>query len=655
MDRNKITKGDMSLVTKLFKYSTAEKIPFSFMYGERRINGIPGEFAPVVKRELIDSNMVRYTIAGKNPEGLEITAEYTEYLDFPVTEWIVYIANRGEKDTPILSDIKITEGTLEGTNPVLLHGNGDTVREDGYEYFYDNVDKELVIAPDGGLACLEALPYMRLMFKEYGINIAVGWPAQWEVGMKPSENGKGVDFYAKQQRANMVLKPGEKIRTPRMTFMGYEGDETRGRNVWRRWYFKHIIPKENGQPLPPKMILHTWKIDGGPEFCRCSEKNQIEAIETYVSKGLKPDIWWIDAGWYACDMFWQTTGNWYPEPNNWPNTMMPVSKKCEEYGIQFLLWFEPERVLDNTYFGNMKEWVLDCKPEHKHNYKLFDLSNDACCDFLIEYIDDQIKKNGVHLYRQDFNFAPLDTWKYNEAEDRIGFMENKHVQNYLRFWDALIERNPGMWIDSCSSGGRRNDLETMRRAVSLHYTDIGYGNHPIKQKQHREMFEWMPYFRAHTMSWDRDGVYCDWDMQPADKFAFHCAMAPAITELIEYYDNDEMFEVGREMTPIWRRAAELMISGDYYPLTECRKSPEDYYAMQFDDPAEKKGFLQVIRNIQCAEDSFTVMPFAEENETYEFEDMETGEKFTLSGKEFAKGYTVNLPKRTGRIWFYKRG
>jgi hypothetical protein len=109
------------------------------------------------------------------------------------------------------------------------------------------------------------------------------------------------------------------------------------------------------------------------------------------------------------------------------------------------------------------------------------------------------------------------------------------------------------------------------------------------------------------------------------------------------------------MTPIWRRAAELMISGDYYPLTECRKSPEDYYAMQFDDPAEKKGFLQVIRNIQCAEDSFTVIPFAEENETYEFEDMETGEKFTLSGKDFAKGYTVNLPKRTGRIWFYKRG
>lgn len=44
----------------------------------------------------------------------------------------------------------------------------------------------------------------------------------------------------------------------------------------------------------------------------------------------------------------------------------------------------------------------------------------------------------------------------------------------------------------------------MRSSVPLHYTDVGYGHHPIKQKQHRYMFEWIPYFRAHTMNWDND-------------------------------------------------------------------------------------------------------------------------------------------------------
>ena len=75
----------------------------------------------------------------------------------------------------------------------------------------------------------------------------------------------------------------------------------------------------------------------------------------------------------------------------------------------------------------------------------------------------------------------LPIWIRNEAEDRIGAIENLHVQGYLKFWDELILRNPGLWIDSCASGGRRNDLETMRRAVPLHYTDMGYGEHQLSR------------------------------------------------------------------------------------------------------------------------------------------------------------------------------
>ena len=124
-----------------------------------------------------------------------------------------------------------------------------------------------------------------------------------------------------------------------------------------------------------------------------------------------------------------------------------------------------------------------------------------CVDFITDTVDAIIKENHVTIYRQDFNFDPAPCWDEAETEDRIGAVENLHVQGYLRYWDELLRRNPGLVIDSCSSGGRRNDLETMRRAVTLHYTDIGYGNHPRKQKQHRLMFEWIPYFRAHNMNW----------------------------------------------------------------------------------------------------------------------------------------------------------
>ena len=38
--------------------------------------------------------------------------------------------------------------------------------------------------------------------------------------------------------------------------------------------------------------------------------------------------------------------------------------------------------------------------------------------------------------------------------------------------DELRRRHPGMLIDSCASGGRRDDLETMRRAVPILPTDV---------------------------------------------------------------------------------------------------------------------------------------------------------------------------------------
>ena len=117
------------------------------------------------------------------------------------------------------------------------------------------------------------------------------------------------------------------------------------------------------------------------------------------------------------------------------------------------------------------------------------------------------------------------------------------MQGYHAYWDALIDSNPWLWIDSCASGGRRNDLETMRRAVPLHYTDVGYGDIPVKQKQYREMFEWIPYFRSHNMAWDREYVEktLGQEWTDNDDYTFEVAMAPAVTYMTWWDADDEQF------------------------------------------------------------------------------------------------------------------
>ena len=227
------------------------------------------------------------------------------------------------------------------------------------------------------------------------------------------------------------------------------------------------------------------------------------------------------------------------------------------------------------------------------------------------------------------------------------------MQGYLQYWDDLLARNPGLWLDSCSSGGLRNDLETMRRSVPLHYSDCGYGDHPAKLAFHHVLFEWLPYFKETTLSWDLEGR-TRYDGR-VDSFSYHCGLGPMLMPCIDIRRDDYDFGLLLKMLGLWRRAAELMLNGDYYPLTPIHRSAERWVARQFDCPEVGRGFIQGIRLPACAEETLVVYPRGLRSEAvYRFENPETGETQELAGQVLEqRGFTFALPKRQGAIWFYQ--
>ena len=626
----------------------AKNIPLSFSYAGKIFSGIPMEFNPVKETKKLDDNRTQTTFTGTDSKGLTITAECVTYSDFAAYEWLIYFTNNGEQDTQILSDIKLNQ-TFTGTNPILYHGNGDTCRDDGYEWYRTPITENIKMDTHFGMSCQDAFPYMRILFEGKGVNIAIGWPGGWTAQIQPM--GSDVTISIGQQRCHMKLLPGEKIRTPRLTVQMYEGSEDIGRNTWRKWAFKYIVAKENGKVISPKYCLHVWMANNMPEFTGATDENQISGLMDYINGGLRPDVWWIDAGWYKCDGNWPRVGTWWPDTERFPNGLKTIGDKCKEEGVGFLLWFEPERVIYGTQLHTQHpDWLLyaDGVPGVQNNTGMLNLGVKECCDYMIQHVSNIINTSGITIYRQDFNFTPEPYWINNEAEDRIGALENFHQQGYLRYWDGLLENCPGLVMDSCASGGRRNDLDTMRRnAVSLHYTDVGYGIPIIKQKQHREMFEWIPYFRAHNMNWD----YPD---HRIDAYAFHTAMAPALTDMTSHNASPEAYAISRKMVSIWRKAALIMISGNYYPLTECRKNPEDVYAMQFHIPEEGRGFVQIVAGKDCAHDSYNLIcEKLNPDKKYLFTDEERDVQFTYSGAELTSGICHKLEKRTGYLYFYE--
>lgn len=647
------TREDMRLTERMFvPKEVFENVPLSFKLDGNEIHGIPSSFKRTYTRERIDASIYRSVYTGVCEKcGLTITATHIEYRDFPVSEWVAEFKNNGDSDSPIVSDIKIG-GRIAGDFKKFVYGNGDTCRDDGYEWFEDTLENGgKTIHPNDSTSCNGAFPYMKLVFDGFVVRAAVGWPHMWTATAERDTDG--VSYSCGQLRCYMTIHPGEVMRTPRLTLMISAGDEADSRNLWRRWYLAHILPREgDGQPIPPLLCLHHWGCDGKPEHTAATEENQVLGIREYVRRGYTPDVWWIDAGWYKCDYNWPHIGTWKPDSERFPNGLAPVGEMCDKYGIRFLLWFEPERVVPGTeLYDEHYEWLL--APENPADNHLLDLGNREACDWLIDRADSIIKEGHIRIYRQDFNFDPKGIWERAETEDRIGAVENLHVQGYLRYWDALIERNPGLWIDSCASGGRRNDLETMRRAVPLHYTDVGYGNIPVKQKQFYEMHEWIPYFRSHNMTWDAELCGNGTVYKANDEFSFMNAIVPSVTSMIWYNGTDEEFETGIRMRKIWEKAADIILSGDYYPLSVCRKDYHDWYAVQFDDTDNGRGFVQYIRNTLAEDESFTAAMLVNDGKIYTFTNAVTGETFTKSSDELKHGLTVSLPKRTGAIFFYE--
>ena len=76
-----------------------------------------------------------------------------------------------------------------------------------------------------------------------------------------------------------------------------------------------------------------------------------------------------------------------------------------------------------------------------------------------------IEREGIDIYRQDFNHPPKPFWEDNEQPDRIGMTEIRHIEGLYTYWDYLLSRFPRLLIDNCAAGGRRIDLETSSRSA----------------------------------------------------------------------------------------------------------------------------------------------------------------------------------------------
>ena len=586
--------GDLPIYGPDYQPYSAEPL-FSFSYDGKS----SAELLRTWKREQstrkLDESRTEQTLTYTDPKsGLVVRCVGVEYSDFPAVEWTLFFKNTGVADTPILENVQALDSIWHGSegDEFLLRGcKGDFNTPDSYEPYQQALKPgaNLAFAPVGGRGTDRAFPYYSVSMPGGGFIMAVGWPGQWATKFTRDARD-GLQVQAGQQLTHLRLKPGEEIRSPLMVLMFWKGaDPVRAQNIWRRWMLAHNLPRPDGRQIRP---LYSFCSGGFFDGLKVSEASEKQFIDRLTKEGIRLDYWWMDAGWYACNG-WGEVGTWEVDPQRFPRGIKAVSDYVHANGAKLIVWFEPERVTAGSWLAqNHPEWLL--------GGSLLNLGNPAARQWLTDHIDKFITQQGIDLYRQDFNMEPLALWRNNDAPDRQGMTENLHIQGYLAYWDELRRRHPGMLIDSCASGGRRNDLETLRRAAPLLRSDYQSfagelrGFAPGNQGHTYGLSSWIPFYGQ--------GVYYN-----PRHFAYsvRSSFSPAFGMCADVRKDDVDWNEYRRMLDQWRQVAECFL-GDFYPLMPHTLDETLWVAWQFNRPKQGDGMIQAFRHAESPYSSVQV-------------------------------------------------
>jgi alpha-galactosidase len=644
-----------------FLATFAQQPPFSFQYGGVPSATLLARWRHTQGRQSLDASRTQHTFTWTDPvTRFQVRCVVVAYRDFPTVEWTIFFKNNGSQRSSVVSHILALDTTVQrgpATEFTLHLFNGSMDSQNDYQPFAPVLapnDQRLVTC-QGGRPTNGFLPYFNIDWGSAGVIAAIGWPGQW-VAQMTRDAGRGLHLQAGMNSneqpvlrldladlAALWLAPGEEVRTPLMVLQFWQGgDWIAAQNVWRRWMIAHNMPRLHDSPPPP--ICPTGATDGYFPGLLDAAIDEIAFLDQYVAahttagSGGDFDHWWMDAGWYqvptgATDWTW--TGTWHPDPLRFPRGLRPITDRARARGMKAIVWHEPERVRPGTWlYTHHPEWLLGPGPDGDD--MLMNLGNAQAWRWVVEQFDGLIRSQGVDVYRQDFNIDPIAYWNLGDPPDRRGITQIRHVTGYLAFWDELRRRHPTLLIDSCASGGRRNDLETLRRAVPLLRSD--YQFEPTGQQGHTYGLSfWLPYYGTGSgpQQLGPSGSY------GPGAYVIRSSLAPCFAVGMDVRSATAAdWDLMRRMTREWREVASNLL-GDYYPRSEYSLAGDAWIAWQFNRPETGEGVLQAFRRSTAAAASrrFTLRGL-DPAATYALKNFDDATPTHMTGRELMTGGLV---------------
>ncbi len=630
----KLTDSEKKLCSEWFNdnfFSENGEYPFTFKIDGEKFNPadwkiIPSPAPDIETGTIYKNGKTDYIVLANEEKGLEVTVEATEFSDNATCQWTVYIKNTGNDNSGIISDFYALDSSFATGNAELYYSMGSDTAASDFSLIKKNLSViERKFSGTDGKPTEAYLPYFNICGENCGMILGIGWTGQWAAGL--SESKGNTEINVKQEHFEAYLLPGEEVRSPLVSLSFYDNSNPlKGFNLFRNWITDSVYPESVTKNS------YTVLEVAGPTSTRTSDEiiEILDGIDESIYS--QTDAFWMDAGWYSYIDGWHDgVGNWTVDTSRYDNGISELSGYAAKKGLGHVLWYEPERVYPGTIFHDIgsqnEEWLISFDGEDNI---MWNLANEEAFTYYCEYLLNSMKENGVTVYRQDFNFAPLGYWQNADRDfydGRTGICENHYVTNLYRYLDYLTENIDGLIIDNCASGGKRLDLEMAFRSIPFWRSDyncaVHYNLFEATQSQTYGLSFWLPISGTAL------------NMQ--SEYSSRSAVMPLM--LMDFYANTHPdFSFHKEQR-------ELM-TGRYYPLDFGSFDKNKMHAMQYSTDDGLAGTALIYKRPDVAKTEYTVkLNGLAPAKTYSIYDIDTPETvYTVTGEELMnKGLSISLP------------
>lgn len=613
--------------------------PASFVYGGQSSAALLKDWTREVKPVAEANDRSVYEITWlESPDGLAATWRAEVFNDHHAVEFRWIFQNRGKTPAKPLTDVyaldvrvpdarpvKVIQSTGGLTGPFVPEGPGFLVSE-------SSLMSHPRMSATNGRSSVADLPFFLVQddAAKQGLFVGVGWSGQWQADFL-TDVKNSVRIAIGMPGINLALPPDEKIRTPSVLVGLYRGDRYDGSNALRRTLYDHYVATlGDKKPLPPVSWNHWFTFDNA-----ISEAMLTRQMDAAAGLGL--EYYCIDAGWFDGG-FPGGVGNWTLDRSKFPNGLAPLGKHAADKGMKLGLWFEPGRADPGTRLAREHpDWVMGSQVRYEIP---------EARDWLFKMMCGFIDEGHIRWIRYDYNFDPLPAWDKCDKPETRGLTQIRYLEGEYELLDRLREKYPELLIESCSSGGRRIDLETMRRAHTYWKSDQT-GCLITARSQETGGNAFLP------------GVLLNTNLpatSQAATFDLHSLFAGPLGFACDWVRLDaEAKQRLRQEIDAYKKVRHLL-NKDYYPLFSQTFDLTQWVGWQFNDLAAGDGFLVVLRPSESTYAAADIkLRGIDPDKTYRLARLDGSQSRKVPGRELLAGFAIPLrPGESAVLRFQRR-